>query len=880
MPYRPILLTFLLLTCNRELSFGQTLVKGILTDSTMHPVASATVTYSLPSNKTILGFSISYANGEFLLSIRTQADSIKLHIDHISFEQKSLVVKNISANYNFILSVKHTQLKEAVSNAYSGAIYRKRDTINYNVDSFTSKQDRTIADVIKKLPGVELRGDEIWYQGAKIQNFYVNGLDLMGGRYGIVTNNLPSDAVKDIQIIENDQPIKLLATASPSDKASLNLVLKSKVKTTGSGKIGIGVAPLLWDVGITPMTFTNKFQMINSFQANNTGYSVARQLKSLIPDNDSGARITALLGIESAGSPPFDESKWLDNNAKLLSTNMLFKGNNDMQWTTNLAYINDHQQTKSFSTTAIATTGRTVYTSDDIHNSYNINELQGGIAMKLNTSRIYANDQLSIDGKWNDNTGLDYYDSSGNISQRYQDRNSLLLNKLILLGKIGSRIFGVKSVVSFGHSPQHLYISPGQFPDILNDSVAYNKTIQDLTYYTFYANNSINFTQIAGKAILTLLAGSSFQVVDLPTRLSTNLHDDLGRNFYNDTRLTHNQFYITPTVVLRYLAWRITLANPIQWHHLTPQYYGVKADSTALNKLTYDPSLLVQYRITKAFKLTLANSYSNIYGGVSQLLQSYLLPAFNNITYATTKQISQSSVWNNSLAVEYADPYSSTFANVEVNFSQKHNNTLSNISYDTSGIAYSQLVPLGNNQLWHGISGNGSHYFSAIKTVFKLSGDWNRSTSEVLVDGISSRLASNSTSGTVELNNSSLKFLNIGYKGTFAYTTSSLANEDLTATLLQIHHFEVYLFALKNQTLDVINDYYINKAITLKDQDFLNLKYIYTFPGTKTDLSLTCNNFLNAKYYITQYTSLYSLVYSQLYLRPRQLFLSLRFNFK
>jgi len=299
-----------------------------------------------------------------------------------------------------------------------------------------------------------------------------------------------------------------------------------------------------------------------------------------------------------------------------------------------------------------------------------------------------------------------------------------------------------------------------------------------------------------------------------------------------------------------------------------------------LNKLTYDPSLLVQYRITKAFKLTIANSYSNIYGGVSQLLQSYLLPAFNNITYATTKQISQSSVWNNSLALEYADPYSSTFANVEVNFSQKHNNTLSNISYDTSGIAYSQLVPLGNNQLGHGISGNGSHYFSAIKTVFKLSGDWNRSTSEVLVDGISSRLASNSTSGTVELNNSSLKFLNIGYKGTFGYTTSSLANEDLTATLLQVHHFEVYLFALKNQTLDVINDYYINKAITLKDQDFLNLKYIYTFQGTKTDLSLTCNNFLNAKYYITQYTSLYSLVYSQLYLRPRQLFLSLRFNFK
>src|SRR5690606_28278686 len=157
-------------------------------------------------------------------------------------------------------------------------IYKRKDTINYDVNAFTSKQDRVIADIIKKLPGIEMRGDQILYQGKPIQKYMVNNLDLMEGRYGMINNNLPADAVKNVQVVENDQPIKILDSLVFSDRASLNLELK-KFTSTGSGKVGVGLAPLLWDVNVTPMTFGKTFQMLNSFQSNNTGHDVAKDLR-------------------------------------------------------------------------------------------------------------------------------------------------------------------------------------------------------------------------------------------------------------------------------------------------------------------------------------------------------------------------------------------------------------------------------------------------------------------------------------------------------------------------------------------------------------------------------------------------------------------------
>lgn len=59
------------------------------------------------------------------------------------------------------------------------------------VTSFLSQSDQSIADVLKKMPGISVSdAGQISYQGKPIKKLYIEGLDLMKGHYGIASNGL------------------------------------------------------------------------------------------------------------------------------------------------------------------------------------------------------------------------------------------------------------------------------------------------------------------------------------------------------------------------------------------------------------------------------------------------------------------------------------------------------------------------------------------------------------------------------------------------------------------------------------------------------------------------------------------------------------------
>ena len=271
---------------------SQTVISGKLIGEEQQPVANVSVSYRRVGSPAILGFSKSKEDGTYRIEVKVKdVDSVQVEFSHMSYAKRTVVVLNHTAQYSYQLENQAQEIKEVrVDNM---PIFRRKDTINYQVNAFTSKQDRVIADIIRKLPGITMVADEIFYQGRPIQKYMVNNLDLMGGRYGMINNNLPADAVKNVQVVENDQPIKILDSLVFSNEASLNLELK-KFTSTGSGKIGAGFSPILWDVNLTPMTFGKTFQMLNSFQTNNTGHDAAKDLRSFYT------------GSGSSSSPPFE----------------------------------------------------------------------------------------------------------------------------------------------------------------------------------------------------------------------------------------------------------------------------------------------------------------------------------------------------------------------------------------------------------------------------------------------------------------------------------------------------------------------------------------------------------------------------------------------
>jgi hypothetical protein len=95
------------------------------------------------------------------------------------------------------------------------------------VNSFSKEQDRSIGDVLKRMPGIEVLPDgKILYQGKAINKYYIEGLDLLEGKYNLANDNLPYQEVSQVQILENHQPIKTLDSLQFSDRSALNIKLK------------------------------------------------------------------------------------------------------------------------------------------------------------------------------------------------------------------------------------------------------------------------------------------------------------------------------------------------------------------------------------------------------------------------------------------------------------------------------------------------------------------------------------------------------------------------------------------------------------------------------------------------------------------------------
>ena len=75
-----------------------------------------------------------------------------------------------------------------------GRVWGRQDTLKYDLTRFTSSKDRNVSDVLKKLPGINVEENgTIKYNGKVISNLYVEGMDVSGGRYNQINNNLKAE---------------------------------------------------------------------------------------------------------------------------------------------------------------------------------------------------------------------------------------------------------------------------------------------------------------------------------------------------------------------------------------------------------------------------------------------------------------------------------------------------------------------------------------------------------------------------------------------------------------------------------------------------------------------------------------------------------------
>ena len=96
------------------------------------------------------------------------------------------------------------------------------------------------------------------------------------------------------------------------------------------------------------------------------------------------------------------------------------------------------------------------------------------------------------------------------INQNLNQQPGALSNDLRVIFPVGNHLLDFASYNSYGVTPEILEIEPGVFANLLNDSVAYSQTRQELVKNQFFTDESFSGIFTFGKISMSAKAGISY----------------------------------------------------------------------------------------------------------------------------------------------------------------------------------------------------------------------------------------------------------------------------------------------------------------------------------------------------------------------------------
>lgn len=374
--------------------------KGAVTDTNGKGIANV-LCKVLNAKDSLLAYSISRSDGGYTLKYKKQAT--KLSFAKMGFATQCIPVEKDKLRYDVQLIEKSYAIDEVVVKA--DPITRKKDTLNYHVESFRQKEDYSIEDVLKHMPGIKvLPSGQIMYQGNSINKVNIEGLDLMGDQYNQATQNMPAEAVSTIQVMENNQPIRALEGKVHSNRATLNIKLKKnyRMRPFGDAEVGVGGTPVVWDGSLTGIQVNKKNQLLFTGALNNRGASL-RSLQSGM-SNFTGIYTQEPLPapfLYSATNrrPPISPLYYLNNRSYFAGLNYLHAFTPYSTLRFNLLY-NHEGENREDSTRNEYYAADTVSVFDNNRQRTREDVVKGQVRYELNGRKVYVENILS--GQWQD----------------------------------------------------------------------------------------------------------------------------------------------------------------------------------------------------------------------------------------------------------------------------------------------------------------------------------------------------------------------------------------------------------------------------------------------------------------------------------------------
>ncbi len=433
---------------------AQRTLSGTVNDAATGQLLDAANVVVLRGDRTV-AFTTSNEKGEFLIPLNVPADTLILSVSSMGYASFS---ERIGGRSNFTVRLVPSPIRLKEVTIRPGRIWGRSDTIRYDASKFLRENDKTVEDLMKRLPGIQVDDDgKIQYRGKDIGTMYVEGLDLMDSRYKSVSRNLSAQSVKEVEVLDNHQRIKSLAGIIPTDIADINIKLKDnfKDKWTFKPKVSAGFSSegFLYEAEANALQIARKSQSLYALKLSNTGNGITKEGDKGI-DDMPGLPDYRLLHSGTI-SAPLKENRWLFDDAALTTANRLYRLGEDSRLKMNAFYMQDHIKQEINSVTSYFNPNDTLAIEENKSSYQEGRQLNLSADYEENAVTHYLRNKLDFQFEENrSNAGIG---GSYHVSQYQREESLTLQDNLSVTRTLANKdIWQMRSVLGYWRRWQQL----------------------------------------------------------------------------------------------------------------------------------------------------------------------------------------------------------------------------------------------------------------------------------------------------------------------------------------------------------------------------------------------------------------------------------------
>ena len=592
------ILFFLFLFSFLSSTHAQTL-KGKITDAETNLPLEAVMISVLRGNTTI-DYALTDAKGQFSLPWK-HSGTLQLNISLLGYKRE---MRNINAAGTLNLSLQPEAIVLKEVQIRPGRINTRKDTVRYDLAQFASSKDVHIKDVLKKLPGVDVdENGQVKYKGKAIDHYFVEGMDVTGGRYNQINNNLSAKAVKTAEIMENYQSVKALKGKINSEEVALNLKLDPKARDQWIANTTLGAGwsddndKLLWEGGLNALQLGKGKQSVYNYKTNNNGKDLSNEQTIL---TGSGWQEVPLSGFlaQPGISAPLDKKRLLFNETHTLNGNRMYKWNEDRSLRMQAGYTHDVIRQQRGNTQIYYQPTDTIQIDETYHYRLRSDAANLELRYEDNSNRNYISNRFTMDGEIN-------HGRSEELRQTLRTSRLSAGNYFNLIRNRENSTWEFRSATQYAYQPASLLLEEGK---------------SKFNQHSFYTDNSAAYLRKYNGFTQQYKAGIQGERATMKYIPPTQPND------FNASNLS---LYFNPYFQLQRGKWLATLSLPLK----AQRYF-----SQQRSFLFFNPSTYLRYKLDYHWTFSLYGSLKRSAGDFSDLytVQEFFVTA--SLTYSRSNR--------------------------------------------------------------------------------------------------------------------------------------------------------------------------------------------------------------------------------------------------